>query len=562
MGSQAISRILGTFVLSATVAVTLFVSPWYSLDPVNLPKLVLLGISGIVIAALGLSGLSSMTIRDNKWLLITIGLFIAALSTSLISSPSDFSFKFYGSPSRNTGYLAYVCLAFIAFGSAIASSVLLMRKMVFALLSIGAVLAIYGLAQWQGLDFFDYVNVYSSDVFGTFGNPNFQSAFMGMVAATCMTWTLFGKSNLTIRTGLLMLVVLALLNVKLSSEQGFMNFCAGLAGATAIYLFATGKRFLYWCFLAGSSIASTILIMGIFNLGPLADAVYKSSIKARGFYWQAGVNMMTAHPILGVGPDGFGNWYRRSRTQSAAEYNAGIVSDSAHNVPLDLGTAGGFPLMIAYLGLILLTITSVVRKLRRGTEFDVLLASIVAAWIAYQAQSLISINQLGLGIWGWALMGLIIGYEINTRNENQTVWNKSAQRIVKHNDIIPVSVLLATIGAGVIGFMVSLPPYLSANKYYKAIQLADARTLQEAAYLKPYDRTRFLYTVEILASNKLDSQAIAILEDAAVIYPDSFELWQQWSQIPSATNDQKAKALAEMKRLDPFNPALTSHPKN
>ena len=556
MRSHTINRLLGTYVLGATIAVTLFVSPWYSLDPVNLPKMVLLGISGIMIATLGLSGLTFSSIRDKKWLLIILGLFIATLTSSLIASPSDFSFKFYGTPSRNTGYLAYICLTFIAFGSAIASSIWLMRRMVISLLSVGAVLSVYGLAQWRGKDFFDYVNVYGTDVFGTFGNPNFQSAFMGMVAATCMTYTILGKPNLKIRGALLVLAALALFNVKLSSEQGFLSSIAGLAGAIAIYFFATGRKFLCWSFIAGLSMAITVFIMGMFNFGPLADAIYKSSIQARGFYWKAAINMMTAHPIFGVGPDGFGNWYRRSRTQSAAEFNAGIVSDSAHSLPLDLGTAGGFPLLIAYTGLILLTITSVVRILRRGTEFDVVLASIVAAWIAYQAQSLISINQLGLGIWGWALMGLIIGYEINTRKENQTVRDKSAQRNVKRNDKIPASVLLATIGAGVIGFMVSLPPYLTANKYYKAIQSADARTLQETAYLKPYDRTRFLYTAQILASNKLDSEAITILEYAALIYPDNFELWQQWSQIPSATDDQIARALTEMKRLDPFNPAL------
>jgi hypothetical protein len=65
-----------------------------------------------------------------------------------------------------------------------------------------------------------------------------------------------------------------------------------------------------------------------------------------------------------------------------------------------------------------------------------------------------------------------------------------------------------------------------------------------------------LYTAQILADNKLENQAIAVLVDAAEIYPDSFELWQRWSQIPSATPEQIAKAKSEMKRLDPFNPDL------
>jgi hypothetical protein len=59
-----------------------------------------------------------------------------------------------------------------------------------------------------------------------------------------------------------------------------------------------------------------------------------------------------------------------------------------------------------------------------------------------------------------------------------------------------------------------------------------------------------------LAENKLEEKAIQILSDASKLYPDSFEIWQRWSGIPSATPAQIAKAKAEMKRLDPFNPDL------
>ena len=97
---------------------------------------------------------------------------------------------------------------------------------------------------------------------------------------------------------------------------------------------------------------------------------------------------------------------------------------------------------------------------------------------------------------------------------------------------------------------------MAANKYYKALQSGDGTVLQQSAYLKPYDRIRFLYTAQILASNNLEANAIEVLRDASIIYPDSFDLWQQWSAIPSATPAQIAKAKSEMKRLDPFNPAL------
>jgi hypothetical protein len=33
------------------------------------------------------------------------------------------------------------------------------------------------------------------------------------------------------------------------------------------------------------------------------------------------------------------------------------------------------------------------------------------AWTCYQVQSLISINQVGLALWGWILTGALIAYE-------------------------------------------------------------------------------------------------------------------------------------------------------
>ena len=59
-----------------------------------------------------------------------------------------------------------------------------------------------------------------------------------------------------------------------------------------------------------------------------------------------------------------------------------------------------------------------------------------------------------------------------------------------------------------------------------------------------------------MIENKLDDRGIKVLSDASVIYPDSYDLWLIWSNIPSAAPDQIAKAKSEMKRLDPFNTQL------
>ena len=471
-------------------------------------------------------------------------------------SPDNFSFHFYGTPNRNTGFLAYLFLSFLLLASASSASTAVLKKFTYSLLGTGGFLGLYGLGQWQGLDVFDYVNAYGSDVFGTFGNPNFHSAFMGITAAAGLTLTIFGKINLVQRAGLLVLCIITISNVSLSSEQGYLNFLAGFIAAVLVYFFTKKKMILAWTGLALSSLGGFLVLAGIVNSGPLADLLYKSSLQARGFYWQAALNMMGDRPFFGVGLDGFGNWYRRSRTQTAAELNAGVISDTAHNIPLDIGSGGGVPLLILYLLILGLALNAIIKVVKRSQEFDPIFASVVAAWVAYQAQSLISINQLGLGVWGWSLTGLLIGYELNTRRNSSEVQIKLSGKVGKKKEQIPASALLIAITAGAIGCALSLPPYLAANKYYKALQSGDGTVLQQSAYLKPHDRTRFLYTAQILASNNLEANAIDVLRDASKIYPDSFDLWQQWAQIPSATPAQIAKAKSEMKRLDPFNPAL------
>ena len=536
------------------IVVSVFVSPWNSIDPVNLPKLVALGIFSTIALGLFLGDVRFLKAKSSRIFTTILVLFLAQLLLALILSPDDFSFHLYGSPGRNTGFLAYLFLAFLLLASASSGSASVLRKFGFSLVALGGLLGLYGLGQSQGIEFFDYLNAYGSDVFGTFGNQNFQSAFMGMVASVSLTLGIFVQMKPLQRVGFLAVCVIAISNVYLSSEQGYLNFIAGFLAAVLVYLFSKKKMMLAWFTLATSGLGGILVFAGILNSGPLADLLYKSSLQARGFYWRAAIDMMVERPFFGVGLDGFGNWYRRSRSQAAVESNAGLVSDTAHNIPLDIGSGGGIPLMILYLLILGLAFNAIVKVIQRSQDFDPIFASIVAGWVAYQAQSLISINQLGLGVWGWSLTGLLIGYELNTRDKSSDAQIKPSGKAGKNKEQIPASVLLIAVAAAAIGSAVSLPPYLAANKYYKALQSGDGNLLYESAYLKPYDRTRFLYTAQIMVENKLEDRAIQILSDASKLYPDSFEVWQRWSGIPSATPAQIAKAKAEMRRLDPLNP--------
>jgi hypothetical protein len=59
-----------------------------------------------------------------------------------------------------------------------------------------------------------------------------------------------------------------------------------------------------------------------------------------------------------------------------------------------------------------------------------------------------------------------------------------------------------------------------------------------------------------LNENKLEAQGLEVALDATKKFPDNYSVWSTLSVMKSATAEQKAQALAQMKRLDPLNPNL------
>jgi hypothetical protein len=206
--------------------------------------------------------------------------------------------------------------------------------------------------------------------------------------------------------------------------------------------------------------------------------------------------------------------------------------------------------------LFILVIVSIVKVVGREKSYNTAFAAVCGVWVGYQIQSVISINQIGIGVWGWALSGLIIGYEINTRNVVviEPIKKKG------HSVDVPVQASAGTVVAMFVAFAlgisVSAPPYLASVRLKSALQTGNPQKVQDAAYIWPADPTRFAQVASILSENKLDAQALKVAADATEKFPDSYLVWNTLSKMNSATPDQKAEALAQMKRLDPLNPDL------
>ena len=267
--------------------------------------------------------------------------------------------------------------------------------------------------------------------------------------------------------------------------------------------------------------------------------------------------MTVEHPFLGVGLDSYGDWYRRARTLEATlRRGPEVTSNAAHNVLLDFSSNGGFPLVIIYLALMVLVVISAIKLLKRSSGFDPAVAGLIAVWIAYQAQSIISLNQLGLAVWGWIISGLIIGYEINTRTAANIEPVAKEGKVAGKPAQSSAGSVVALFIAFVLGVLVGMPPYVASTKYKNALETRNPQVIQEAAYIWPREPSRMIQVALALNENKLLAQGLEVAVDAVAKFPNNFGVWAVLDAMTGATPEQKALALAEMKRLDPLNPNL------
>jgi O-antigen ligase len=201
-----------------------------------------------------------------------------------------------------------------------------------------------------------------------------------------------------------------------NSKQGYLVLIFGIGTVSGILLWKIKRNFgIAYGFLAGIGLFTTTI--GLLNKGPLASVLYGNTISARGDSWRAGWSMASSNPFFGVGLDSYGDWYLRKRDLiSVSRSPSPAFNNASHNVFLDFSSSGGVTFFLIYCSFIVLVLISAYKVFTRSTELNPLFVGVFGAWIGYQAQSIISINQITLASWSWIMSGLLIGYEINRRS--------------------------------------------------------------------------------------------------------------------------------------------------
>jgi O-antigen ligase len=552
---ENIQATLGKLLMWALVAVSLLITPLWSLDPINPIKMLAVSVAGFV--GLGVLLANQKVLQLKRYtvpLILICGFMFWQLVVFMISGGERIQ-QLFGTNGRNTGLITYSAFSILLVVSLVASSAAFLKRFQFAVLVVGISSLVYGLIQSVDADPFTWVNPYSP-VFGFLGNPNFQSSLIGMLGAVVFTQLLSNSVKIQIK-GAYVVYLLATLYVirETASQQGFLVLLAGSAISLGVYV-NHKSRVLGYSYLGLAAVGFVAILVGSLNKGPLASLLYKDSVTYRGDYWRAGWKMTVENPIFGVGLDSYGDWYRRSRTiEATLRRGPDITSNAAHNIFLDISAYGGFPLVLAYIALMVLVVVSAIKVIKRSQGFSAGFVGLVAAWVAFQAQSIISINQIGLAVWGWVLSGLIIGYEINTRAAEVVVEKQKGKTAAKPAQRTAATSLSMFVGL-IVGVLVGIPPYLASVEFKSSLETGNATVVQEAAYIWPADAFRMSQAALVLNQNKFDEQAIQVAIDATERFPDSYAVWATLNSINKATEEQRAQALSQLKRLDTFNPTL------
>lgn len=542
------SALIRNILLIGASLASLIMLPEFSMDPINVPKAFVLQLVGVFGLGLLISNAKLFWSKRNRPAFVIVTFFALFLLSAFLFSGAPKIQQMYGAGGRATGLISYLALVVLLLCAMLISNKSNVKLFALAILGVGGLNVFYGLIQASGGDPVKWSNPYSP-VIGFLGNPNFSSSMIGLscVAATALILQ-FRVSKLAIAAlvGYELLSLFVIL--KTQSIQGFVVFglTSGILVLIALYKSEKVKNIWVASYALFATAFGVIAIFGMVNIGPLSGYLYKISVRQRGYYWNAGVEMLKANPIFGVGLDSFGDWYWGVRSAPAALNSLDANTNSAHNVYLDIASNGGFPLLIAYLALNGLVLFRGIKHLKNSPKFDPYFSAIFVGWIGYQAQSFISINQLGLAVWGWLFGGLVLGYSyIDSAQANQ---GKGIKRIAKKSSIQDLAIPAVV---SIVGISMVAPAFITDHTFIAALKSRSSEQVIAATQKFPKSNSRNLTAAQMYQNSQLNEQAISIAEDNVKVNPRDFNSWRMIAILSPIESEKAKNAVEQMKKLNP-----------
>lgn len=388
-----------------------------TLDVFNTTKatIILAGALGVVLLAAYRASRTRRVSVPRSPVVAAAAVLAIAFVLATITSPLPVA-SLVGRPGRHTGlaaYLTYLVLFVVV--------TRLYRDhaptdLVRTLLAAAAPVTAYGLLQAAGVEPLGWRAVEGGpQVFSTFGNANFFAAFLGIVVPLAAWGALTRTWSAPWRAASAALAVAAFAATVLSnSQQGPAIALAGTALVLGVAVAASRLPFgARLGLLGGAALLGGAVVAAVAaGVGPLGSirASLVASLGTRTPKWETALAIWRDHPVLGVGLERYADYFHEYRPASlAAATGLRRTTDTPHDIPLDMLANGGLVLALAYVAFVGLTGFALVVGLRRNRGEDrLLLAGVGGAWVAYQLQSLVSIDVPPIAVLHYVLAGLVV----------------------------------------------------------------------------------------------------------------------------------------------------------
>jgi O-antigen ligase len=376
----------------------------------------------------------------------------------------------FGDTQRRNGFISYLSLAIIIIATSVFIRLFNIKKLFLITYFVATISVVYALMQTTDNDFIKWNNGYNP-IITTLGNPNFAAAVMAVMGVLIFSSVFIKEFAMHYRILSLLLTLLLLFSIyRSNARQGLLSYILGTGLFLLIWLYGKNRKLGVIASLIGISLV-IVSILGMLQVGPLEKYLYKPSVTLRGYYWQAGIEMLKHHPFFGVGMDSYGYYFKEYRDVTyPLNYGFNLTSTNAHNTFIQFFATGGLFLGAAYLILNAYILRRAIIGLKNLTGGNKLIfAGVFSAWTAFHAQSLVSIDNLGISIWGWVLGGSIIGLSVSAITP---VSEERKYFQVKQNSINLSKSLISGTTSILAVILVSLL-YEGENNSYKIMQAYD-----------------------------------------------------------------------------------------
>jgi O-antigen ligase len=437
------------WILGGLTFVTLYFQPALA-DPFNSPKLWILLITsawllGHVFSCRKLI-LLSLPLRQLSFFLLFF--LISLLAATLMT---DYKYvAFFGETQRRNGFFQYASLAIICVASAMFVRSYNVKKFYSIAFFVAVASFTYSLMQTTGNDFVSWNNPYNS-VISTLGNPNFAAAVMAIMGVLVFSSVFISDFKNSYRVSAVILALLLVFMIyRSNARQGLLSYAIGVGVFLIIWVWGKNRKIGVTSLLF-AIVVFVYAVLGMLQVGQLEKYLYKPSVSVRGYYWRAGFEMFSSNPLFGVGIDRYGSYFKQYReVDYPLSVGFSLTSSNAHNTFIQFFATGGVFLGLAYLVLNAFVLYRAIIGIKNLVGIHKFyLTGAFSAWIAFHAQSLVSIDNIGISIWGWTLAGVIIGLSMQASSseiENEIYFSRKNNKVNLNQTLISgVSIMLALI---------------------------------------------------------------------------------------------------------------------